>query len=225
MEGILLQVVKIVTANTLTVAAKSGQTVNGGASLAFTAAFSSGTFQSNGTDWFSASDATTLNGISSDAGTTPDTIPVRDSNGRLPGHTVFRGALVFNTVGASAANPVPWTAEDYDTDTIHDNSTNNDRLTVPAGVTRVKVSAQLFIGTLGAAQQVQIKKNASVIYVGAGRTLITIGGGGTSSGIHGAETSTITVVAGDFFTVESVNTVATADSAGDGSWFAMEIIE
>lgn len=65
-----------------------------------------------------------------------------------------RGAKVFNSsnhdpanvVGtnwdtASGEGAVPFTSEVFDTDTIHDNSTNNTRLTTPAGINRVRLTA------------------------------------------------------------------------------------
>ena len=47
----------------------------------------------------------------------------------------FSGAkavmTVDQTLTTAAYTAVNWAAEEYDTDTYHDNSTNNDRLTVP----------------------------------------------------------------------------------------------
>lgn len=56
-----------------------------------------------------------------------------------------RGALVglvsdLTAVNASAGYQVPFDAESYDTDSIHDNVTNNTRLTVPSGWSLVRVS-------------------------------------------------------------------------------------
>jgi hypothetical protein len=51
--------------------------------------------------------------------------------------SVFVGCSVTRTAAQSIANTtytaIAFTTEDYDTDAIHDNSTNNTRLTVPSG--------------------------------------------------------------------------------------------
>lgn len=48
------------------------------------------------------------------------------------------GAKVYRTAAQSLVNntvtAINWTAEDFDTDTLHDNATSNTRLTVPAGM-------------------------------------------------------------------------------------------
>jgi hypothetical protein len=53
----------------------------------------------------------------------------------------FRGALAKKTSDQTITTDgfVTFDAEEYDTDSIHDNSTNNTRFTVPTGVTRVKL--------------------------------------------------------------------------------------
>ena len=67
----------------------------------------------------------------------------------------WRGAIATmvgdDTVStASSGYTIPWDDELEDTDVIHDNSTNNTRLTVPAGVTRVRLVGQLRVATLAA---------------------------------------------------------------------------
>jgi hypothetical protein len=59
-----------------------------------------------------------------------------------------RGALVTmagNWTGQNltAGVAVPWDTEVYDTDTCHDNATNNTRLAVPSGWSRVRLSGML----------------------------------------------------------------------------------
>jgi hypothetical protein len=54
------------------------------------------------------------------------------------GGSTYAGVSVGNTSGSlSVTNTtwtaVPWTAEDFDTDSFHDNVTNNSRVTIPAG--------------------------------------------------------------------------------------------
>lgn len=58
----------------------------------------------------------------------------------------FRGALVQNPswklVPKNALTLITWTVEIYNTDNIHDNVLNPSRLTVPPGVSMVKLFAQ-----------------------------------------------------------------------------------
>lgn len=67
---------------------------------------------------------------------------------------VFRGAKVFDTSDfdpaditgnnwdtGSGEGAVPFSSEVFDTDTIHDNAVNNTRLTTPAGVSLVRLTA------------------------------------------------------------------------------------
>jgi len=95
MAGKLLQIAKTVAGNTLTVAAAGGQLVNGAASITYTAVNATGVFQSSGTGYRvfqTVGDATTLGGYEADAGTTAETIPVRDVNGDLPGDILGNAA-------------------------------------------------------------------------------------------------------------------------------------
>lgn len=59
---------------------------------------------------------------------------------------IFRGALAYPSVTQSIPNSITTTlnfdSEEYDTDSFHDNSVNNSRLTIPSGVSRVRVFAQ-----------------------------------------------------------------------------------
>ena len=59
-----------------------------------------------------------------------------------------RGALAKKSADLTAQNlttatAVAWPAEAYDTDSIHDLVTNNSRLTVPSGVSYVRLTANL----------------------------------------------------------------------------------
>jgi hypothetical protein len=143
----------------------------------------------------------------------------------------FRGALVKKAADQTAANytagaNVAWDAEDYDTDAIHDNVTNNSRLTVPSGVTKIRLSAaiEVLAGTLGTNNFVllTITKNGANFPGRPGQLV--------SSGHNGAFVNVVspvvTVTAGDYFQANLViqtDTSVTIES--DTSWFAMEIVE
>jgi hypothetical protein len=145
----------------------------------------------------------------------------------------FRGALVrkaadqttLNATGAGVA--LTWDSETggYDTDTIHDNSTEPTRLTVPTGVTRVRLSAQVYwlLTTADTFKLLQLEKNGSFAYVGSASSGTEIGASSGSGQIH---SPVLTVTAGDYFEIrlfEESDTSITIES--DNSWFAMEIIE
>ena len=61
----------------------------------------------------------------------------------------FRGALVRNSgnqsVDSSSGTDLSWDTEEYDTDSIHESVTNPTRLTVPSGVTKVKLSGKMYL--------------------------------------------------------------------------------
>lgn len=64
------------------------------------------------------------------------------------GPGAVRGAKAFHSVnqsivGTGADVVVALNSEAYDTDTVHDNVTNNSRLTIPAGVTRIRLKASV----------------------------------------------------------------------------------
>jgi hypothetical protein len=83
----------------------------------------------------------------------------------------FRGCLAYKTssqsISSGSSASITFTAEDYDTDTIHNNSTNTDRMTVPTGISYVRLSG--LINLSGNASNltdvsVAIWKNGNVLY-------------------------------------------------------------
>ena len=88
--------------------------------------------------------------------------------------TKFRGALVYLGSDFSVADGTPdsvdWDNEEYDTDDFHESVTNPERLTVPASVSRIKVSAQLIFDNPSASTSnqliISIKKNGATGFVG-----------------------------------------------------------
>lgn len=145
------------------------------------------------------------------------------------GGAAFRGALVAKTASQSVPNStdttLTWNSETYDTDNIHNNVTNNTRLTVPAGVTRaiLRVNLSLQVSTVGR-RNVSILKNGTT-FPGMGY----VGTQGASSNPMGISllSSTISVIAGDFFEVilnqssgGNLNVLAESRTS-----FSMEIVE
>lgn len=144
------------------------------------------------------------------------------------GSNPFRGALV-GTAGSTGVNysagaAIPWDVESYDTDSIHDNVTNNSRLTVPAGVTKVRLSydVQLLNVTANTAIFAHCPKNGSGAYRGNPLRDEYVN---FTVPRFGAVSAVIDVVAGDYFELFfSCSPDTSIDITGD-SWFCMEIVE
>lgn len=142
-----------------------------------------------------------------------------------------RGALVYKTVdqvlttGVQAA--ITWNVEEYDTNNCHDNITNNDRLTVPAGVSAVRLTLSVAFGTNSAGGRILYTyKNASL---GSGIPgcvgLYTAGPHATSWTVMNAQSAVLKVVPGDYFRVYALQDSGVSVSIlTTYSWFAMDLI-
>lgn len=121
------------------------------------------------------------------------------------GGTTFGGALVTASVDQSIANStnvlVNWNIEARDTDSIHDNVTNNERLTVPTGWTKVRLVVKIKWGTsaVGDNRYVALLKNNDTDYSGFIDDNQT--GVGNPTNITNFISSVISVVATDYFSV------------------------
>ncbi len=145
----------------------------------------------------------------------------------------FRGALLDNSVAQSIPNAVftviNWDAETYDTDAFHDNSTNNSRITIPAGITRIKLSANMWFDAdnTGSRRAEIIKNGSATAYDGQG--VVTIDAiSNTVPNIQLLETAPIIVIAGDFFELRVTQSSGAAldfESQEGGCWFGIEVIE
>ncbi len=139
----------------------------------------------------------------------------------------FSGALVKKAADQTAANyttdtAVTWDAEEYDTGGWHDNVTNSERLTVPAGVTRVRVVGQVRLTSMTADEWVQlyIRKNGSAAYAGIPYHMAEIG---TSTPALQVVTPPLVVVAGDYFDlVLAVEADTSITLQASRSWFSIE---
>jgi hypothetical protein len=147
-----------------------------------------------------------------------------------PAWQSYRGALVTKASNQTTANYsagvyMAFDSESYDTDAIHDNVTNNTRLTVPTGVTKVRVQAALWLSlvTGGTACFFQIQKNGVNTYLGAP---LTVFANATSADVGlSSATPVLTVTAGDYFEVLLLCSDTSITVNANSTWFAMEIIE
>jgi hypothetical protein len=139
----------------------------------------------------------------------------------------FKGALVNRatdqSIGTATTTVVAWDAEQYDTDSVHDNVTNNSRLTVPSGVTRVRLAAYIVFGASATGnRKVNIRKNGGASYWGYA-SYVMAGLSGTPTEII-IQTPPIVVTPGDYFevTVYQDSGVTLPVMSSYLSWFAME---
>lgn len=146
-------------------------------------------------------------------------------SGVLPIHM---GVLVTKSALQDIPSAATWTAltwdqEEYDTDAFHDNVTNNSRLTVPAGVTKIRLAGGAISNvsssfTFG----LRIVKNGSASAPSNGQWSTT----GFSNGLQSIASPTIEVIAGDYFEMEAVVSTAGRDVvSGPETFFAMEVVE
>lgn len=148
----------------------------------------------------------------------------------------FRGALVSKTANQSINGgsliTLTWNSEVFDTDTIHDNSVNNSRLTVPAGVTVVRLTGNVTwtsAVTVSSSKDVVLRKNGADVIGGFGSRIEDNNSIGGNPPQQNVVSSPLQVVGGDFFEfiVRQGSDFPGSVTAGGGigTWFAMEIIE
>lgn len=153
----------------------------------------------------------------------------------LPGAVLFRGALAFSTTSLTLSTVtetlIPFNSEAFDTDSIHDTVSNTGRLTVPAGVTKIRLKGSVTwqLNNTGY-RQLRIFKNGVAANVDDNRgsyiPTILLGAGGATIPL-GMEifTGVIECVATDFFTLHAEhNRSGNLDLLAAQSWFEMEII-
>lgn len=159
------------------------------------------------------------------------------SDGTLKRSTAaFRGALVYlnasESLNPSTAYQIPFTQEAYDTDAIHDTGTNTTRLTVPTGVTKIRLLTQVvFSGKSDATlRSAYFKKNAGANFSGNAVGQIAALNHATYGTYINITTPVLTVTSGDYFELTAYHEASSSlnlggNSFGNATWFAMEIIE
>jgi hypothetical protein len=168
-----------------------------------------------------------------DAGTDDDVYvtakQLQDITATIPGLTpgnpaVFRGALVNNSVGQTLAtsDTLEFDSEIYDTDSIHDTVTNNTRLTVPSGVTRVKLKGQCGVSaTITGSITMSMTKNGATPDVGVTQKIDY----SASSPVVQVFSPVFDVTASDYFELNISGATGSPSTSTTNTWFAMEIIE
>jgi len=140
----------------------------------------------------------------------------------------FRGALVKDaanhTLSDSTFTVLTFDTEAYDTDTIHDTVTNSSRLTVPSGVTKVRVTGMVsWSANATGIRYSYIYINNSPSYTGRGA--IHQDGSSTSQLDQAISTAIVEVTSGDYFELFSYQSSGGNLDVLSSTWLAMEIIE
>jgi hypothetical protein len=147
----------------------------------------------------------------------------------------FRGALVYKSADQTAANYTTATAVSFDA-VSYDNNTGTDIslysagsptvLTVPDGVSKVRISAHVYLTNFTASKFVAVyiyKNGVSTVYAGQGAAKVLVDATDADIGIV---MPAISVVAGDYFEVYlQVETDTSITVNSWRTWFAMEIVE
>lgn len=144
----------------------------------------------------------------------------------------FRGVLTkrtTNLTGITFPLVVPWEGVEYDTDGFW-NAGSATRITIPAGVQKVRLGAQITLPDNAVAHSVfvSIKKNGND-YAGQHVSHIRHGATGYPDNFYLLPMGpAIPVTAGDYFelhlntTQTSLNAINTTDGV---SWFALEVVQ
>jgi hypothetical protein len=136
-----------------------------------------------------------------------------DGNGKNPvDFNAFEGVRAKQNAGTSVTvtyGAIPFQAEDFDTNTFHDNVTNNTRLTVPAG----KGGKYLITGHIASSTA---STSALSAYIARNGTSKALANGGGHSGTNGVCISTVlTLVPGDYVELFAAVSSSTMTTTGD----------
>lgn len=136
----------------------------------------------------------------------------------------FRGALVpllTTQTATSSGTTVVWTTAVYDTDAFWSIS-HPSRLTVPAGVSKVRLSAHAIINTATSFSGIAMTKNGAGGFQGRGIMAITLG---TPSDLYvSAESGVVVVSAADYFEVLAISNTGSLSTASDTT-FSIEVVQ
>ena len=143
----------------------------------------------------------------------------------------FKGALLQRTSDLTSVSfpvLVPFQSTIYDTDAFWDVG-NPSRLTVPAGVTKVRLQGCVSLAASASTGGVYVSfsKNGGGDVIGSGVFTVRQGTSGFTNNDFAAGTAVIPVTAGDYFELR-VNATTTAwddIQASTRTWFAIEVVE
>ena len=135
----------------------------------------------------------------------------------------YARALVYKTGNQSIADnttiALTWDAEVYDTHAIHDNSTNNSRLTVPNGFTQARLCFSVNAPSATGQRVAHVRKNGSADY-GLPRQETDSAGADGLAGMG----AWVDVVPGDYFELYYFQNSGSSMNIGNANniWFCAE---
>lgn len=141
----------------------------------------------------------------------------------------FRGCLANKTTNqvltTGVNNIITLNTEIYDTDAIHDTATNTERLTVPAGVTVVRLGAFVIYASAATAayRYTALLKNNSVV-TGLPSDIRYPAGGGLQTYAN-LQSADIQVTAGDYFHITMNHDFGSNLNCEAGTWLSMTIVQ
>lgn len=133
----------------------------------------------------------------------------------------FEGALVMKTtsqsISAGVETALTWDSEVYDLNGYHDNVTNNSRLTVPSGVSLVRVSTGFRGGSVTGQLVLRIQKG------GAGAYGLPMNDADSSGfDVQCGMSAPMAVSSGNYFEATAQHTTATDIAADNMCWLAIQ---
>lgn len=140
----------------------------------------------------------------------------------------FRGVRLTKSgsqaIPQNAVTSILWDLETYDTDGFHSTSSLTNRITIPAGISMVSLKTQSEWATSAVvgSRYIAIVKNGSAT-LASNRVTTTTAGDFFEANIG---TGDVPVVAGDYFTVEVLQTSAASlnyDVALGRTWFQLKV--
>lgn len=133
----------------------------------------------------------------------------------------IKRALVYKSgtqsLSAGVTTTLTWDSEEYDTDAFHDNSSNNSRLTVPSGVTLVRLTSSINTAAVAGQLVLSLIKNGANFQGSAAKDCETSGDDSLFMASPPLEVSS-----GDYFEVQGFSTNAATVQAGVDAFFSIE---
>lgn len=147
--------------------------------------------------------------------------------------TLHKGCLIYMagstySLADSTDYAIPFDNEDYDTDSLHDNSTNKTRITIPAGVSYARFTGKITFAANGTGNRfVKLEKNGSAAYE-PGFPNHSLPGSSTSVGYVPFNSGWIAVTEDDYFEIvarqsSGGNLDLQYNAAGDSCWVCCEV--